>query len=73
MRAPMLAIRVARATAALSGHAGVEQDDMALAARLVLAPRALVFPPANEDEQQQQPPEPPPDAPPAPPAAATAT
>ena len=61
MRAPMLAIRVARATAALSGHAGVEQDDMALAARLVLAPRALVFPPANEDEQQQQPPEPPPD------------
>jgi magnesium chelatase subunit D len=61
MRAPMLAIRVACASAALSGHAAVEQDDIALAARLVLAPRALVFPPANETEQQQQPPEPPPE------------
>ena len=44
LRAPMLALRVACASAALSGHDAVEQDDIALAARLVLAPRALVFP-----------------------------
>ena len=56
MRAPLLAIRVACASAALSGRAGAEQDDIALAARLVLAPRALVFPQADETAQPQQPP-----------------
>ena len=58
MRAPLLAIRVARASAALSGRAGVEQNDIALAARLVLAPRALVFPQTAETDQPEQPPEP---------------
>ena len=48
LRAPLLAIRVACASAALAGHAAIEQDDIALAARLVLAPRALVFPQAHE-------------------------
>ena len=47
LRAPLLAIRVACASAALAGHATVEQDDIAVAARLVLAPRALIFPPAE--------------------------
>jgi magnesium chelatase subunit D len=55
MRAPLLAIRVACASAALSGNSGVEQDDIALAARLVLAPRALAFPQANDTDQPQQP------------------
>jgi magnesium chelatase subunit D len=59
LRAPLLALRVARASAALSGHVEVEQDDIVLAARLVLAPRARVFPQIQEPEQQQQPPAPP--------------
>jgi magnesium chelatase subunit D len=56
LRAPILALRVACASAALSGHRAVEPDDIALAARLVLAPRALVFP----QEQAPGQPEPPP-------------
>jgi magnesium chelatase subunit D len=60
LRAPLLALRVARAAAALSGNAAVEQDDIALAARLVLAPRAMVFPQSDEEEQPQQQPDPPP-------------
>ena len=59
LRAPLLAIRAARASAALAGHAVVEQDDIAMAARLVLAPRALIFPQAEEPDQPDQPPEPP--------------
>lgn len=62
LRAPLLALRVACASAALAGHAAVEADDIARAARLVLAPRALVFPPARE--QKDQPPEQPPEEPP---------
>jgi len=61
LRAPLLAIRVACACAALTRHAAVEQDDIALAARLVLAPRALVFPPAHEPDQPDQPLESPPE------------
>lgn len=61
LRAPLLAIRVACACAALTRHAAVEQDDIALAARLVLAPRALVFPPAREPDQPDQPLESPPE------------
>jgi magnesium chelatase subunit D len=56
LRAPLLTLRVACASAALAGHAEVEQDDIALAARLVLAPRALVFPQTQEPEQQAEPP-----------------
>ena len=59
LRAPILALRVACASAALSAHDAVDQDDIALAARLVLAPRALVFP-QEEPEQSQQPQEQPP-------------
>lgn len=56
LRAPLLALRIACASAALSGHFSVEQEDLALAARLVLAPRALVFPPADEAAPPEQPP-----------------
>ena len=61
LRAPLLALRVACASAAFDDHITVEQDDIASAARLVLAPRALVFPDADQPEQQEQPPEPPSD------------
>jgi magnesium chelatase subunit D len=50
LRAPLLTLRVAVASAALAGHPEVGQDDIALAARLALAPRALVFPPAQAPE-----------------------
>jgi magnesium chelatase subunit D len=61
LRAPLLALRIARASAALAIHSRVEQEDLALAARLVLAPRALVFPPADDVAQPEQPPPPPED------------
>jgi len=44
LRAPWLALRAACAVAALQGHDAVEPDDAALAARLVLAPRATQWP-----------------------------
>ncbi|NVN84846.1 MAG: magnesium chelatase subunit D [Rhodopseudomonas sp.] len=62
LRAPLLALRAARAAAALSGHDKIEQDDIAIAARLVLAPRALIFPQADQpDQAEPPPPEPPPE------------
>ena len=61
LRAPLLAIRVACASAALAGHTAIEQDDIAIAARLVLAPRALVFPQEAEPDQPDQPPDSPPE------------
>ena len=62
LRAPLQALRVARAAAADAGHDAVEGDDAALAARLVLAPRAtrLPAPPAPESQQAEPPPPPPP-------------
>lgn len=44
LRAPVLAVRVARLHAALQGHARIEEGDAAIAARLVLAPRATCLP-----------------------------
>lgn len=67
LRAPLLALRAARAAAALAGVATVGEAEAALAARLVLAPRAtrLPAPPAEaeaDDPAEAPPPEPPPPA-----------
>ncbi len=60
LRAPLMAVRCARAHAALAGRDAVEQADAEVAARLVLTPRATRVP--------QLPESPPPESPPAPPA-----
>lgn len=60
LRAPLQALAVARAAAALAGRAAVAEADVALAARLVLAPRATRLPTPPAD--------PPPPAPPPEPA-----
>lgn len=71
LRAPLFALRAARAHAALRGALLVEEEDAAFAARLVFAPRATRLPPQQESEQDEQdnrqeeeqeamPPEPPP-------------
>jgi magnesium chelatase subunit D len=62
-RPALMALRAARAAAALDGRDAVTDEDAALAARLVLAPRATRWPaPAHAP-----PPEPPADPPPPPP------
>lgn len=77
LRAPLLALRVARAAAALVGEATASADHATLAARLVLAPRATRLPPQPDtqpedaDDSAQGPddvpePEPPQDASPEP-------
>jgi len=49
-RAAMFTLRAARAAAALAGRGVVEDEDLALAARLVLAPRARFAPPDQASE-----------------------
>lgn len=59
-RAPLLALRAARASARLDGRAIMTEADLAIAARLVLGPRATTLPPLPEAEPAEQPATPPP-------------
>ena len=54
MRAPLLALKVAKAHAALSGVDEVRQDDAQVAARMVLTPRATQLPPPPEQDEPEQ-------------------
>lgn len=54
IRAPLLALRLARCAAALGGRDVADGDDAALAARLVLGPRATMIPADAEDEAEPE-------------------
>jgi magnesium chelatase subunit D len=60
LRAPLLALRAARAACALDGRLAVNDGDAAFAARVVLAPRATCWPVPPEDsaDENAAPPEP---------------
>ncbi len=58
VRALLFALAAARAHAALQGRTVLVDDDLQVAARLVLAPRATRLPPADEQGAGEQPPEP---------------
>ena len=57
LRASLFAARAARAAAALAGCNTVEEEHIAVAARLVLAPRATRLPPAPPEPLDEGPPE----------------
>ncbi len=57
LRAPLMALRAARAIAALDGRTQVEEDDVALAATLTLSPRATRLPEVGAEEEPQVEPE----------------
>lgn len=62
-RGVLLALKAARAHAALEGREAVGPEDLSVAAALVLAPRATRVPPVEEPEEAQDdtPPPPPPE------------
>ena len=60
LRAPLLAQRVAQVAAAVDGRLEVSEEDVSLAARLVLGPRATRMPAEPDDAPEEPAPEPPP-------------
>jgi magnesium chelatase subunit D len=61
IRAPLFAVRVVRASARLAGRDRIADEDVTLAARLVLAPRATRLPSAADRSEPEPPPPPPPE------------
>ncbi len=61
LRAPIFAVRAARAAAALAGRTEAADEDAALAALFVLAPRATMTPSQEPPPQDEEKDEPPPD------------
>ncbi len=57
IRGPLLAAKLAQASARLAGRQAVAEPDVALAVRLVLAPRATRLPPAEAEAQPEPPPQ----------------
>jgi magnesium chelatase subunit D len=55
LRAPLMALRAARAAAALAGHEGVTEEDAALAVRLVYGHRATQLPAEQQSESEPAP------------------
>ncbi len=55
LRASLFAARAARAAAALAGSDTVEEEHIAVAARVVLAPRATRLPPSPEQQEPEPP------------------
>jgi magnesium chelatase subunit D len=60
-RAVLQTLKAARGVAALQGRNAVDEESVALAARLVLSHRAQYAPQQSEEQQDQEPPPPPPD------------
>ena len=63
-RAPLFALRAARASAVLAGREAIAEEDVIVAVRLVLGPRATRFPrrPRRDAPDEAPPPPPPPES-----------
>ncbi|WBH15565.1 magnesium chelatase subunit D [Sphingomonas radiodurans] len=53
IRAPMFALRAARASANLNGRESIANEDLVFAARVVLAPRATQLPPPEAESESR--------------------
>ena len=54
LRAPLMALRAARAIAALDGRTQIEDEDVAFAATLTLSPRATRLPEGGAEEEPEE-------------------